>query len=482
MKHGNKTFSVLGITCLLLLFGCSKKEMPVLRVLDTENDKLIVITGDRTKPVHFHETEFVILGGGLGGIAAAISICSSGRTAILVDETDRIASCFTVQDTNYIADNSFIDSSGSSKSYQTFRAKIKEWYDNRSQSPPDMLSEHYPVLETFGSSGICFETGAALDVVNEMLEKKIERGNLTVLKRLKVAKVLTFNNRITSVIMVDLDDMSVHSIAGWMYVDATETGDLTPLLGLEYTVGSESRAETGEPHAPEIPDTSGDYDVYYCSDLSDITTDKDIHECYKVDLLREPSGRDMQKWQTVKRPRRIKGYTKLVEQDISAQFNDGPRARFFIDSVGIGFQPIHIGNNDGKPGSSIIETKPFQIPLSALITDGCVNLLAGGGNIRASSIASSAYGSPAAEWAVGEAAGEAAAYCAGNKINTTDFAGKLIHVKGLQKWLVKKRGVPIYWYDDVTPYDEDFVEAQLKPFDDPDYHDASTSLSYHDKK
>ena len=190
----------------------------------------------------------------------------------------------------------------------------------------------------------------------------------------------------------------------------------------------------------------------------------------------------MQKWQTVKRPRRIKGYTKIIEQDISAQFNDGPRARFFIDSIGIGFQPIHIGNKDGTPGNSIIETKPFQIPLSALITEGSTNLLAGGGNISASSIASSAYGSPSVEWAVGEAAGEAAAYCAGHKIDTADFAEQLIHVKGLQKWLVEKRGAPIYWYDDVTPYDEDFVEAQLKPFDNPDYHDASTSLSYHDKK
>ena len=208
MKHSNKTISVIGITCLFLFFGCGKKEVPVLRVVDTENDKLIVITGDRTKPTHFHETEFVILGGGLGGIAAAISICSSGRTAILVDDTDRIAGCFAVQDTNYIADNSFVDSSGSSKTYQTFRQKIKEWYEKRSQSPPDMISDHYPVLETFGSTGLCFETDAALDVINEMLEKKIERGNLIVLKRLKVAKVVTFNKRITSVIMVDLDDMS----------------------------------------------------------------------------------------------------------------------------------------------------------------------------------------------------------------------------------------------------------------------------------
>ena len=33
-------------------------------------------------------------------------------------------------------------------------------------------------------------------------------------------------------------------------IDATETGDLLPLCGAEYVTGFESRAETGEPHAP----------------------------------------------------------------------------------------------------------------------------------------------------------------------------------------------------------------------------------------
>ena len=45
-------------------------------------------------PSNFFDADFVIIGGGLGGIAAALSICSSGRTVILVEETDRIAGCF----------------------------------------------------------------------------------------------------------------------------------------------------------------------------------------------------------------------------------------------------------------------------------------------------------------------------------------------------------------------------------------------------
>jgi hypothetical protein len=35
-------------------------------------------------------------------------------------------------------------------------------------------------------------------------------------------------------------------------VDSTETGAPLPLCGVEYVTGSESREETGEPHAPAV--------------------------------------------------------------------------------------------------------------------------------------------------------------------------------------------------------------------------------------
>jgi len=47
---------------------------------------------------------------------------------------------------------------------------------------------------------------------------------------------------------------------------------------------------------------------------------------------------------------------------------------------------------------------------------------------------------------------------------------------------VKRFGVPIYWYDDVGPNDPDFEKAQLKPFEDPSYHDAARTLHYWQSK
>ena len=72
-----------------------------------------------------------------------------------------------------------------------------------------------------------------------------------------------------------------------------------------------------------------------------------------------------------------------------------------------------------------------------------------------------------------------ATYCAGNNaIFTHELVQNEDFVRDLQYWLVTKRHVPVYWYDDVTPNDPDFAEAQMKPFDDAKYHNTRTTLHY----
>ena len=316
MVRGFCIFLVVSLSCLFVLSDCGKKEVPVLRVMDSVNNKLVVLTGDRTKLSKFYNADFVILGGSLGGIAAALSICASGRTAILVEETDRIAGCFTLQDTSYFAENRYVETSGSSRTYQMFRSKIKDWYTQRSQPPPDIFPNLYPSLREFGSKNFCFETEAALDAINQMLERRIQRESLTVVKRHKVAKAITFKNRIASLIAVDLDEMTATQFTGWMFIDATKNGDLIPLLGPDYTIGRESKAETGEPHAPDAPDTLSAREVFYYRDIRESDSERESAQHYTIDLQKNPEARDnMVPWVVMKEPCRIKGYRRIVEQD-----------------------------------------------------------------------------------------------------------------------------------------------------------------------
>ena len=476
---------VYRLQLLLILFiimlSCGKAPIPSLSVIDIENKKLIVLTGERTKPVNLFDADFVIIGGGLGGIAAALSICSSGRTVILIEETDRIAGCFASEDTSQFSENRFIETSGSSLTYRTFRSKIREWYEKKAQSQPQIFTDLYGHFSDFSTGNFCFETEAALDVINEMLEKNIDRGKLTVLKRHKVAKIISFNNRIASLQAVDMGNLICNQITGWMFIDATRTGYILPMAGIDYTVGRESKIDTGEPHAPEAPDSLFSHEMYYSDNPFPTDDSGDYQSCYIEELSEiKPEGDKNILYLPVQRePRRIKALIRIVEQDIAADFQKGPRARFFVDSVGIGYFPINIPDDRYNQKRLLIETLPFQIPLKALLSAQCPNFIAGGGTLGATYITSTAYGAPSVEWAIGEAAGEVAALCAGHSIYTHELANSLKLIKELQNWLVEKRGVPIYWYDDVTPEDPDFLEAQLKPFENPDYYYSSNALHYH---
>ena len=255
-----------------------------------------------------------------------------------------------------------------------------------------------------------------------------------------------------------------------MYIDATRTGYILPLAGVEHVVGRESKADTGESHAYAAPDSLWVQELLYSSYALPSGENGEYREHYVMDLhTNAPQGEsDVLQFSVVREPRRIKALKRIVEKDISTEFQSGPRAVFFKDSVGIGYHPISIASEKEASKDLVIKVVPFQISLGALIPVRFTNLLAGGGTLSSTHVTASAYRAPSVEWAIGEAAGEAAAYCAGFKINTHELAKSSEHIRELQNWLVIKRSVPIYWYDDVTPQDQDFKEAQLKPFDDPD--------------
>jgi len=309
-----------------------------------------------------------------------------------------------------------------------------------------------------------------------MIEKHIERERLTILKRHKIVKVVDFNERIASLNLVDLDNKVVNQATGWMFIDASETGDILPLCNLEYVTGEESKTDTGEPHAPLTADSLSAIEFYYYSDI-----DKDNgSDYYETDLIKDmPEDKNsVGKVALVKESRRIKAFTRIVEQDISAEYQHGPRARFFEDSVGIGYSLITISKRDNEIEPLIIQTKPFQVPYGALISPKFTNLIFAGGTIGTTFITSTAYSVPSVEWIIGESAGGIAAFCAGRTINTHELMTSAADFKYFRTWLVKNQGIPVYWYDDVAVDDPEFTEAQMKPFDVPDYHKFAKTLHF----
>jgi len=87
-----------------------------------------------------------------------------------------------------------------------------------------------------------------------MLAPLLASDRLEVLRRHRPTSVTTDGDRVTSVSLQDLGDGNDVIVSAAYVLDATETGELLPLTGAEYITGAESRADTGEPHAPEIAD------------------------------------------------------------------------------------------------------------------------------------------------------------------------------------------------------------------------------------
>jgi len=160
----------------------------------------------------------------------------------------------------------------------------------------------------------------------------------------------------------------------------------------------------------------------------------------------------------IRESRRIVALRTIVEQDLAVKFQPGARARLYPDSVGIGQYPIDIHSCGRKDFTSA--SKPYEIPLGALIPQGSDNLLAASKDIGTTHITNGAYRLHPTEWAIGEAAAATVVWSIDHHTAPKQIEVNPEQMQGLQRWLVQQ-GQPIFWFDDVTLKSPWFQAAQL---------------------
>ena len=540
---------------------------------------LVAVTGlDAVADV---DCEVLIVGGGTGGVAAALAAARRGRRVCLIEETDWLGGQLTAQGVAALDEHEHIESFGGTASYYRLRSALRDHYRLQAGA-----AGRQPTFNPGNCwvTRVAFEPRAGVAAIETMLRPFIEQGLLSVYLRHKVAAASVDGDRIVSITAVSLEQPTAWRFQPEIVLDATELGDMLPLTGAEYRSGAETVAETGEAHAqPEeakahcvqsftytfglerrpmgerhaipaparyahfrdrqpyslriqvhggeiygeesgwlaykifdtMPGTKGALWTYrrlidaaqfgaaFPADLTMINWPGNdyrdagvidrpplevaaaLQDAKRVSLgflhwlqteapatgerLGAPELRlrpdimgtadGLSKFPYIRESRRICAIKTIVEQEVSAAFQPGPRAAHFADSVGVGWYPIDIHSSGPDDVGVSCRTRPFQIPLGALIPIRIGNLVAAAKNLGTTHITNGCYRLHPVEWNIGEAAGALAAFALDQGLPPRQIRDDPRRLQAFQASLLAD-GVPLAWAIDVAVDDPDFGAVQ----------------------
>ncbi|HWL52140.1 MAG TPA: FAD-dependent oxidoreductase [Chthoniobacteraceae bacterium] len=198
----------------------------------------------------------LIVGGGLGGVAAALAATDAGCRVVLTEETDWLGGQMTSQAVPP-DEHPWIERFGRTRRYAELRERIRAYYRRNFRLSPQAMSA--PFLNPGGGtvSGMCHLPHVSASVMEEMLAPALLSGRLEIVRHAVPIAVDATEGRLRAVRFLHLDSGREFEISAAYVLDATELGDLLPLAGIDYVSGAESQSETGEPHAvagPAQPD------------------------------------------------------------------------------------------------------------------------------------------------------------------------------------------------------------------------------------
>jgi len=205
----------------------------------------------RRVPAKELRADVVIIGGGLGGCAAALAAARNGLRVILTEETDWIGGQLTAQAVPP-DENQWIETHGGTQSYRELRTRVRDYYRRNFALTETARSNPRLNPGNGGVSKLCHEPRVALAVLNEMLAPFVAGNRVEILLEHRARAATVNGDRVETVEVRSLRSGNSITLHAPWFVDATETGDLLPLTKTEYVTGAEAQKETGEPHAKPV--------------------------------------------------------------------------------------------------------------------------------------------------------------------------------------------------------------------------------------
>ena len=213
------------------------------------------------------KTEILIVGGGIGGCAAALAACASGSSVILSEESEWIGGQFTSQATPP-DEHGWIENFGCTRNYRKFREAVRDYY--RDNYPLTDAAKNNPILNPGDGwvSPLCAEPKVFLAVFENLLNEFVVSGKLRILREHVAVSAETNGSKVRNVTLKNLRNYDEFLIEAHYFVDATELGELLPLTKTEFVTGAEAHSETMEPSAKETPEPHNSQAFSMCFAMS----------------------------------------------------------------------------------------------------------------------------------------------------------------------------------------------------------------------
>ena len=209
------------------------------------------------------EADVLIVGGGVGGVAAALAAAQLGYRVILTEETGWVGGQLTAQGVPP-DEHPWIERSGCTKSYRRFRNAVRDYYLARYPLLPEARATPQFNPGNGWVSSLCFEPRVGVAVLEEMMTPFREEGRLKLMHSHRPVAVETVGDRVTGVSIEHTETGELCFARAPFILDATELGDILALGRIEHVTGSESQTDTGEPHALEVADPLDQQGVTWC--------------------------------------------------------------------------------------------------------------------------------------------------------------------------------------------------------------------------
>jgi FAD dependent oxidoreductase len=192
--------------------------------------------------------DVLVVGGGCGGVAAALAACDLDCQVVLTEAASRVGGQLTSQAVPP-DEHPWVETTGVTARYRQLREAVRTRYKQTRRLTERARRD--PLFNPGAAwlSNLSAEPEVFREVLEDLMRPIQTQGLLRSLMRHRPVDVEMNGDHISAVSFEDLRNGDQLTITAGYVLDATEEGDLLPLAGGEFVVGAESAARTGEPHA-----------------------------------------------------------------------------------------------------------------------------------------------------------------------------------------------------------------------------------------